>query len=197
MTTKHVLFAAGACLLALSPLMAAPGGNGGKGGPDKAEKGKGGGDKGHSDKGGPDQVEKAGGKPEQTGKADHGGSQAGHAGKDFAKHARGSFRDEDYPLLRGFFEPFRDEPGHLPPGIAKRLRDGKGLPEGWRDQFVPGGLLGDRYWDAMVPLPDDMRRRLSRGDDSRYYLIDGQLVRIHPTERRVMGLISLVDLLIP
>jgi len=194
MTTKHVLFAAAAGLLAIAPLVAAPEGKGGgKGGPDKAEKAKGGGDKGGQGKSGKENAKGAD-------KANHGGDKATHADKDFAKYAKrakGTFRDEDYPLFRDYFEPFRDQPGHLPPGIAKRLRDGKGLPEGWRDQFVPGGLLGDAYWDAMVPLPDEMRRRLPRGDDSRYYLIDGQLVRIHPSERRVTGLISLIDLLTP
>jgi|GEM_PF-7019109 len=207
MTTKYLLLGAGAGLLAMSPLMADPGGKGGdKGGQGKAEKGnpgnggadkgnsaKGGGDKGNSGNGGQGHVGKDHGKADHAGKADHGN-------KDFAKYAKrakGSFRDEDYPLFREYFLPYRDEPMNLPPGLAKRLRDGKPLPEGWRDKFVPGSMLEDAYWDSMIPLPDDMRGRLPRGDDSRYYLIDGQLVRVHPTERRVMGLISLIDLLTP
>jgi hypothetical protein len=194
MKTKHVLLAAGAGLLTLGQLMAGPHGNsadkgggqgkGGSGKPEHANKG-GGGEKGNPSKGGP---QADGNDKDKSNKPDQG---------KFAKHAKGTFRDEDYDIFRSYFEPFRGEPMNLPPGIAKQLRDGKGLPPGWREQFLPGNLLGDPYWDAMVPLPHDLRGRLPRGDDSRYYLIDGQLVRVHPTERRVLGMFALADFLLP
>jgi hypothetical protein len=111
--------------------------------------------------------------------------------------ARGSMRAEDMPVFRDYFAPFRDKPLGLPPGIARQVREGKGLPPGWKDKVVPGSLLDDALWGALVPLPTDLRRDLPRTNDSRYFIMHDQLVRIHPTERRVLGIVAVTELAEP
>ncbi len=191
-TKKRIVIVATAGLLGIAPVMAAP--PQGKGG------GKGAGGQAKEARGKPDHAGKSNnaGKPDRAAKPNQAGKTHRAGNPDQAsKFARrnGAFREEDLSVFRSYFEPHRTQPMYLPPGIAKQVREGKGLPPGWRNKLTPGSLLDDAHWNALIPVPTDLRRRLPAGDDARYYLVEDNLIRIHPTERKILGLIALSELL--
>lgn len=127
-------------------------------------------------------------------KAGHG---KGHAHKDKPKHAKkhfDHFDDDHVVILREYFSPYRSTRG-LPPGIAKQVRQGKGLPPGWEKNFVRGRRLEDPVWNRLIPVPDDLHRRIRYQQPGRYYILNDRLVRVNPDNRTLLGSILLSELL--
>ncbi|GAA5495378.1 hypothetical protein Rhal01_01553 [Rubritalea halochordaticola] len=155
----------------------------GKGKPSHAGKGK--------DKGKPDHA----GKGKDKGKPDHAGKDKhDHGDKKAHKHFK-HFDDDNVVILRDYFSPYRSTKG-LPPGLAKKVARGGELPPGWQKKLVPGYRFEDNLWKQLVPLPDDLNKRIRYGDDPyRYYLLNDRIVRVHPDNRTLLGAVLLSELL--
>lgn len=105
------------------------------------------------------------------------------------------FHDNNVITLREYFTPYRSAHG-LPPGIAKKIAKGKALPPGWHKKLHHGQRLDDGLWNSLIPLPNDLRQRIRyENDPYRYYILNDRIVRVHPDNRTLLGVILLSELL--
>ena len=69
------------------------------------------------------------------------------------------------------------------------------LPPGWEKNFVRGRRLEDPVWNRLIPVPDDLNRRIRYQQPGRYYILNDRLVRVNPDNRILLGSILLSELL--
>lgn len=63
------------------------------------------------------------------------------------------FQDSDRERIVTYFSGYKSSDHGLPPGLAKRWKDGKRLPAGWRDRVVTGYVIEDEWYSAFEPVP--------------------------------------------
>ncbi|BDS07230.1 hypothetical protein NT6N_22700 [Oceaniferula spumae] len=116
------------------------------------------------------------------------------AERKYAKKHFKHFHDDHVEILQDYFTPYH-ETHRLPPGIAKQVAKGKGLPPGWHKKLHHGKRIDDGLWNYLVPLPHELDQRIRYHDDPyRYYILNDRIVRVHPDNRTLLGVILLSEL---
>ena len=54
--------------------------------------------------------------------------------------------------MQNFYKKYADKDGGLPPGLAKKVKNGKPLPAGWKNKVKPGWQIDDEWMGRMHPL---------------------------------------------
>ena len=122
---------------------------------------------------------------------------ASKKGRDFdLSDRRWRFDDGQRRVIRDYFGEYRDQEGGLPPGIAKRLRDGKRLPKGWRDKLAPGYVLDSTWRSAFVPVSYSLFPRIPVVDDTQLYLYGDRLVRVYEPSYQVVEVVTIPTVVI-
>lgn len=154
----------------------------------EAKPDKGGGNKG---KGGGPPAHAGGGKSNDK-KKDKGGP-PGHAGggkaKDKGRPDIVVYGDKDRGRVLDYFGGHQGHPHGLPPGLAKKIRDGKPLPPGWQKKLTPGWVIVDDWWPRFVPLSYEWFPNLPVIQDTRLYLYGDRVVRVYEPRREVIDVI--------
>ena len=75
----------------------------------------------------------------------------------------------------------------LPPGIERRLDRDRGLPEGWQQRLEPGEVLDTELERGVTEIPRGLRRRLPAVPaDHEDLLVGDQLVRVMRHSREIV-----------
>ncbi|MFC4992186.1 hypothetical protein [Rubritalea tangerina] len=146
-------------------------------------------------KGGKAKVEKKAtptGKVDKKPKVDHKKSIDKDIGKKHVKHDDWKFGDKDKNDLRDFYKKYDGKNGGLPPGLAKKVANGKPLPPGWRDKVKPGWVLDDDWWGRLNPLSSaDLPAGFKLADDVGAYLLGDQILRVDKKTRKMIDAVDI------
>lgn len=150
--------------------------------PGKGKGGKGGGGAPHADKGGKPDKDKPG-KPDKDDKGDKGKPDKDHDCR---------FNDDERDSLRLLFGGGgKENPsnGHLPPGLAKKLREGKPLPPGWEKKLGVGNRIDNDLLSLLIPVSYDDVPRVRRMPGTRLYAHNDRLWLVREATREIVDMI--------
>jgi hypothetical protein len=74
----------------------------------------------------------------------------------------------------------------LPPGLAKKVKNGKPLPPGWQKKVTEGYIIDDDSFGFFYLLEDSMFPGLKTKPDTRMYLYGDRVVRVYEPKRQVI-----------
>ncbi|MES2922387.1 MAG: hypothetical protein V4819_12615 [Verrucomicrobiota bacterium] len=108
-------------------------------------------------------------------------------------YKKGEFKerlqDADRERVVTYFSGYKDNDHGLPPGLAKKWKDGKRLPNGWRDRVVTGYVIEDDWYPAFEPVPYDWFPNIAVVPDTRLYWYGDRVVRVYQPTREVVDVI--------
>lgn len=169
----------------VGPVSAKPNKEGGKGGPPPA-----------SEKSGPGANKKKGAakgaaKVQPKGKVK--GKKGGHQGPAVSVVR---FNDTERRGVVSYFRGYEGRDGGLPPGIAKRMRDGKRLPPGWQSKLQPGYVLDDVWMAGLVPVSADLFPGMPYLGGGNLYVYGDRLIRLDGHRHEVVEVVVLPTVVI-
>ena len=98
------------------------------------------------------------------------------------------FNQQRIAILRGFYTA--QEIDSLPPGLRKHLERTGHLPPGIEKKLVREGRLPPEYENELVPVPDDVIRRLgSLPPDARLYMYNGDAILLNPKNQAILDIV--------
>jgi hypothetical protein len=101
------------------------------------------------------------------------------------------FDDKGKDDVRNFYKKYADKDGGLPPGLAKKVRNGKPLPPGWKKKVNAGSVLDDDIWGLLSPLSgSDLPASFKVSDDVGAYLLGDRILRVDKKSRKTLDYID-------
>ena len=90
-----------------------------------------------------------------------------------------------------FYKKYDGKDGGLPPGLAKKVRNGKPLPPGWKKKVNAGSIIDDDIWDLLSPLSgSDLPASFKVSDDVGAYLLGDRILRVDKKSRKTLDYID-------
>jgi hypothetical protein len=99
------------------------------------------------------------------------------------------FQDSDRDRIVAYFSTHKGSDHGLPPGLAKRWKEGKRLPAGWRDRVVTGYVIEDDWYSAFEPVPYEWFPNIAVIPDTRLYWYGDRVVRVYEPTREVVDVV--------
>ena len=101
------------------------------------------------------------------------------------------FGDSDKKDVQNFYKKYADKDGGLPPGLAKKVKNGKPLPPGWKKKVKPGWQIEDEWWGRMNPLSSaDLPANFKVSDDVGAYLLGDKILRVDKKSKKMLDFVD-------
>lgn len=149
------------------------------------------GGKGGSKGGGKAKTEKKG-KPDKS--SDKGSDKKNDSKKDQGgKHDKKDNKN-DYKGGDDFFSYYKGKgKNSLPPGLQKKVVNGKGLPPGWKNKATKGWKIDDEYWGKLSLLDkDDLPPNFKHKDGVGSYLLGNRILQVNKDTKTVIDFVDLI-----
>ena len=101
------------------------------------------------------------------------------------------FGDADKKDVQNFYKKYADKDGGLPPGLAKKVKNGKPLPAGWKNKVKPGWQIDDEWMGRMHPLSSaDIPADFKISDDVGAYLLGDKILRVDKKTKKMLDFVD-------
>ncbi len=101
------------------------------------------------------------------------------------------FGDSDKKDVQNFYKKYAGKNGGLPPGLAKKVKNGKPLPPGWRNKVKPGWQIDDEWMGRMHPLSSaDVPANFKVSDDVGAYLLGDKILRVDKKTKKMLDFVD-------
>lgn len=101
------------------------------------------------------------------------------------------FGDSDKKDVQNFYKKYADKDGGLPPGLAKKVKNGKPLPKGWQNKVKPGWKIDDEWMGRMNPLSGaDLPASFKVSDDVGAYLLGDKILRVDKKTKKMLDYVD-------
>ena len=101
------------------------------------------------------------------------------------------FGDADKKDVQNFYKKYAGKDGGLPPGLAKKVKNGKPLPAGWKNKVKPGWQIDDEWMGRMSPLSGaDLPASFKVSDDVGAYLLGDKILRVDKKTKKMLDFVD-------
>jgi len=101
------------------------------------------------------------------------------------------FGDSDKKDVQNFYKKYADKDGGLPPGLAKKVKNGKPLPPGWKNKVKPGWQIDDEWMGRMHPLSSaEIPANFKVSDDVGAYLLGDKILRVDKKTKKMLDYVD-------
>jgi len=101
------------------------------------------------------------------------------------------FGDADKKDVQNFYKKYAGKDGGLPPGLAKKVKNGKPLPPGWQKKVKPGWQIDDEWFGRMNPLSSaDLPAGFKTSDDVGAYLLGDKILRVDKKSKKMLDYVD-------
>ena len=101
------------------------------------------------------------------------------------------FGDSDKKDVQNFYKKYAGKDGGLPPGLAKKVKNGKPLPPGWKNKVKPGWQIDDEWMGRMHPLSSaEIPANFKVSDDVGAYLLGDKILRVDKKTKKMLDYVD-------
>jgi len=101
------------------------------------------------------------------------------------------FGEADKKDVQNFYKKYADKDGGLPPGLAKKVKNGKPLPPGWKKKVKPGWQIDDEWFGRMNPLSSsDLPAGFKTSDGVGAYLLGDKILRVDKKSKKMLDYVD-------